>query len=238
MLTDAVDDEVGLVALVEGRVDADRIAAFRGGPELLAHAVSVPRDDGVGGREDHGRRAVVLLQPVNGRAELAAEVLHVLDAGSAPAVNRLVVVSDDEGSAALAGELLQPVVLDAVGILELVDEEVAEPVAVVVAELLYVAQEFEAPQQQLRKIHDARLFAAFFVQLVEMDELLACRIVAIGEVLRAASVILAGVDKPCTSRGIQRCSSSFCSRMILRTRRCWSSSSRIWNDCGRRASRQ
>ena len=122
-------------------------------------------------------------------------MLHVLDAGSAPAVNRLVVVSDDEGRAALAGELLQPVVLDAVGILELVDEEVAEPVAVVVAELLYVAQEFEAPQQELRKIHDARLFAAFFVQLVEMDELLARRIVAIGEVLRAASVILAGVDE-------------------------------------------
>ena len=122
-------------------------------------------------------------------------MLHVLDAGSAPAVNRLVVVADDERRAALADELLQPVVLDAVRVLELVDEEVAEPVAVVVAELGYVAQEFEAPQQQLGEIHDARLFAAFFVQLVEMDELLARRVVAIGEVLRAPALILAGVDE-------------------------------------------
>ena len=44
---------------------------------------------------------------------------------------------------------------------------------------------------------------------------------------RRPSSLLA-LMKCCTSRGTQRCSSSFWSRMILRTRRSWSSWSRIW----------
>ena len=61
VIADAVDDEVGLVALVVGRIDADRVAALGRGPQLLAHAVGVLRDDGVRRGEDHLGRAVVLL---------------------------------------------------------------------------------------------------------------------------------------------------------------------------------
>ena len=195
VLADAVDDEIRLVAFVEGGVDADRFAALDRGPELLAHAVGVLRDDGVRGGEDHGGRAVVLLQAEDRRVVLAAEVLHVLDARAAPAVDGLVVVADDERRAGLADELPDPVVLDAVRVLELVHQDVAEALAVVLAEVGRIAQELEAAQHELGEIHDARGLAALLVQLVEADELLARRVVAVSEVLRAAALVLARIDE-------------------------------------------
>src|SRR3546814_9433824 len=52
-------------------------------------------DHRIGSVEDVGAGAVVLLQPDGLRArEVLEELLHVLDLGAAPAVDRLVVVAD------------------------------------------------------------------------------------------------------------------------------------------------
>ncbi len=59
-LTDAVRDELRLVALVEGGVEADRLPARAAGPEFLAEAAGVVRDDAVG-RLQNGRGGTVVL---------------------------------------------------------------------------------------------------------------------------------------------------------------------------------
>ena len=91
------DHEVGFVALVEGGVEADRLAlarrwstaSCRGGRCCWRSARWRPRGCAGG--------AVVLLQPEELRLrEIAAELLQVLDPRAAPAVDRLIVVADHE----------------------------------------------------------------------------------------------------------------------------------------------
>ena len=100
-------------------------------------AVAVVGDHRVGGREDRLRRAVVLLELDHLRVrEVALEVEDVADVGAAEAVDRLVVVADHHQVAVLAGEQLQQPVLGVVGVLVLVDEDVAEGAAPALADVL------------------------------------------------------------------------------------------------------
>ena len=76
------------------------------------------------------RRAVVLLEPDDLRAgEIALEAQDVADLGAAPAIDRLVVVADAAEIAMLLRQQPQPQILRDVGVLVLVDQDVAEAVA-------------------------------------------------------------------------------------------------------------
>src|SRR5262249_852124 len=109
--------------LVDVEADANRVAALPCRPQRLALATLVVRVDVIGGVEDRGGRAVVLLEPYGlGAAEAAIELQDVLDAGAAPAVDRLVVVADDEQVAVRARQVLDERHLDGVRVLEFVDE--------------------------------------------------------------------------------------------------------------------
>jgi hypothetical protein len=96
---------------------------------FLPRRFCVVRDQHVGAVEDVAVRAVVLLQLDQVLdLELALEGAHVADVGAAEGVDALVVVADREDGAAglfaMAGQQLQQVVLQVVGILELVDQDV------------------------------------------------------------------------------------------------------------------
>jgi len=72
-------------------------------------------------------RAVVLLEPRDrGTRKILLETKNVADLGAPPTVDRLVVVADATQIAALLGQEAQPQILGDVGILVLVDEEIAE----------------------------------------------------------------------------------------------------------------
>ena len=58
---DFLDDEARFVAVGIGFMDADRLAGPGLGPQVLAQALRVVLDDGVGGVEDVAVRAVILL---------------------------------------------------------------------------------------------------------------------------------------------------------------------------------
>src|SRR5207244_11732403 len=105
----------------------DLVALAGAGPQGLAEAAAVVGDDAGGGGEDLRRRAVVLLQPDDQRAgEIALEFEDVADLGAAPAVDRLIVVADAAQVAVLLGQQPQPQILRDVGVLVLVDQQVAE----------------------------------------------------------------------------------------------------------------
>ena len=101
------------------------------GPEGLAEAALVGGDDAGGGGEDVRGGAVVLLEADHLRAgKILLEAEDVADLGAAPAVDRLVVVADAADVVVGAGEEAEPEVLGDVGVLVLVDEDVAEPALV------------------------------------------------------------------------------------------------------------
>src|SRR6202012_5874946 len=140
VLANALDDETGLVLFVVGGVESDAFAFAAIRPQLLAEAATVARDNRVGRVEDRRGGAVVLLQADGLRArEVVEELLHVFDFRPAPAVDGLVVVADDEGLARAAGKDAYPRVLQRVGVLEFVDEQVA-PAILVVLEYLGIFQ--------------------------------------------------------------------------------------------------
>ena len=114
-----------------------RLAAGDFGPELLRPPFAIALDHRVGGGEDRLGRAVVLLELDHlGLGEVTLEVEDVADVGVAEAVDRLVLVADDHQVAVLFGEQLQQPVLGVVGVLVLVDEDVAEGAAPALARLL------------------------------------------------------------------------------------------------------
>ena len=196
-LLDAVQHELGLVALVERGVEADRLARAAARPQVLAEAPRVVGDQGVGGLQDVAGRAVVLLEAHQlGVREVLAEGAQVLDPRTAPAVDRLVVVADRERRALGAHEELRPGVLYRVGVLELIHQHMLEAAAVVREQLRLVAPQLEGAQQQLGEIHHARHAAGLLVVLVELDELASRRVVAVLERFRPQALVLLLVDEP------------------------------------------
>ena len=84
-------------------------------------------DRRVGDIQDRGPRSIVLLElGDDGARKVLLEIENVVDAGAAPAVDRLIVVSDDAYVSPLVGKQANQVELRSVGILELVDEDVRE----------------------------------------------------------------------------------------------------------------
>ncbi len=131
---DAVGDEERFVFAVRRFVEADHGAAFARGPKVLALALCVLGDDGGGSLEDHLGGAIVLLEADDlDFGEVFFEVEDVLDVCAAPAVDGLIFVADDADIAVLPGEELHELVLRSVGVLVLVDHDVAVAAVVLFA---------------------------------------------------------------------------------------------------------
>ena len=118
------------------RSSSERTTVTRSPAPCVARSV-LPMRAGVGADhrirqvEDLRRRAIVLLEPNDGGVrEILVEVEDVPNVGAAPAVDRLIVVADDADVAVLAAEQLDQLVLRAVGVLILVDEDVAKALAI------------------------------------------------------------------------------------------------------------
>ena len=191
---DFLGQPVGLVAVGLRLVDAQRLAVPGGGPQVLAQALPVVGNQRVGRIQNVAVRAIVLLQADHVLdVEVALEIGHVADVRAAERVDGLVVVADREYHAAGSGQQLQPAVLQAVGVLELVHQDVAEARAVVLAQDFVFRQQFEAPEQQLGEIDHALALALLVVGGVDFGVAAAELVVGLG-LARALAFFLVGVD--------------------------------------------
>ena len=173
------------------------LALYALGPQLLAEPAGVEIDQRVGRVEDGCGRTVVLFQAQQLCAGVVlAEALDVLDARAAPAVDGLVVVADDEDRIARAGQQPQPGVLNCIGVLEFVDQHVAEAALVVGEDLGAIAPQFVGAQQQLGEVDHAGALAGLLVGAVDANHLPEVGIATVVEVLGALAVVLARVDEP------------------------------------------
>ena len=147
--------EPGLVVLVVGDVADDRLAVPGVSPQFLLPPARVARDHRVGRREDGLRGAVVLLQQDRGGVgEVALEVLDVADRRTPEGIDRLVgvahhaqfrgryaVVFHSGVGAAHPDQLAHQHVLGVIGVLVLVDQDVAEAPPVVLGDLRVALQQ-------------------------------------------------------------------------------------------------
>ena len=137
-------------------------------------------------------------------AEILLQFLHIRRRGAAKCVDRLVVVADCKDrvirgarrcAGVNAGKQPQPVVLQAVGILKFIDQDMAETLAIMLAQNLVTGEQLETAQQQFGEIDHALALALFVVDGVEL--LLTPRVTVIGiGVGGATALVLVIIDVP------------------------------------------
>ena len=122
-----VGDELRLIGLVIGVVADDLVARPLVGPQLLGLTSNIAGNDGVGGIEDRLGRAIVLLEHHHGGVgERLLELEDVADVSAPEGIDGLVGITHDGDLTVLFGELEHKIVLNGVGVLILVDEDVTE----------------------------------------------------------------------------------------------------------------
>ena len=135
-LFDLASNPAALVALIACLEGLDLLAVALGRKQALFFTLRVVTHHGVGGAQDMTRGAVVLLQ-LDGLAvfKVLLKVQDIGDVGATPAINGLVVVTYDHEVLVLGGQQVGDLVLDVVGVLILVDANVAEALLVLVEHL-------------------------------------------------------------------------------------------------------
>ncbi len=153
---------------VEPRRRCDRLV---GRLVRLVRGLDQVREHAVDEAEDRGSRAEVLGQVQHPCLGLADEFPEESDLCAAEAVDRLLGVADDHESAgAVAGEEARKLHLKRVGVLELVDHQVAEALLEPHAHARVVAQRVARLDEQVEEVEDAALGLAALVDAHDAGE--------------------------------------------------------------------
>ena len=132
---------------------------------------------------------------------LDASVAH----GHARALDKaLVVVADDRDVAVLAGDQLEPAVLGVVGVLVLVDEDVAECGCVALADLGEQLHHVDRAHEQVVEVHRVHAVQLGLVHAIDVDDrLLEVRPDELAVALRVAQLVLCVGDLAMDRRGCE-----------------------------------
>ena len=153
-LLDLAGNPATLVTLIARLEGLNLLAIALGRKQALVLALRVVAHHGVGGAQDMARGTVVLLQFDRLAVfKVLLKVQNVGDVGAAPTVNGLVVVAHDHEVLVLGGQQVGNLVLNVVGVLILVDANVAEALLVLVEHLGAGAQQLERAHEQVVEVH-------------------------------------------------------------------------------------
>ena len=155
---DLADHERGLVVLVVALEADDLFAHALVGPQVLLAGRRVVRDHRVRGFEDALGRPVVLVEHDDRRVgERVLELQQVAEVGAAELVDALRVVADDHDAAVFDREQAHELPLRGVRVLELVDEDVPEPLLIPVQRLRVLAEQANGEHEQVVEVDGRRL---------------------------------------------------------------------------------
>ena len=141
-------------------------------------------------------RAVILLE-LDHRLDrkILLQLPHVRSRGAAERVDRLVVVADGKHGVIAAGKQAQPLILQAIGVLKFVNQNMTKALAIMLAQDLVARQKFETAQQQFGEIDHALALALFVVNRIQL--LLAARVAVVRVCIGSApALILVIIDVP------------------------------------------
>ncbi len=152
ILRDEIGGEERFVLAVGCFVVAELRAALPVGPEILALALDVARHHRRCRLQDVLRRAIILLQANDaGFRKILLELQDVANVRAAPGVDALVLIADGADVVLAAGEHSHQLILRAVRVLILVDQEVTKAAVVALARLGGRLQHAHRVEQQSRR---------------------------------------------------------------------------------------
>ena len=168
---DLAHDERRFVVLVVTLEAHDRFARALVGPQVLRPARRVVLDDRVGRVEDALRRPVVLVEhDRRGFRERVLELDQVPEVRPAELIYRLIDIADDHDAAVVLGEEVDELELRGVGVLELVDEDVTEAVAVALERFGVFTEQPHREHEQVVEVDGGRFLQAPLVLGVHVGE--------------------------------------------------------------------
>ena len=131
-LFDPSDHIACFIQIIKGTVQGDRFAVLAVRPEVFPQPVAVMGDQGVRRFQDIIGGTVVLFETDGGRAgEIFQETLDIFHLRAAPAVDRLIIITDNHHFTGIARQHAYPGILDAVGVLEFVHEDIGKTITIV-----------------------------------------------------------------------------------------------------------
>src|SRR5208283_919023 len=150
---DLQGERAGFGLRVAETEDFDRVALSLLGEKGFAKPLFVFGDNGIGGGKNMPGGAEILLETdLEGIRKVAGEAADVSDVAPAPAIDRLVIVADDEETFMVGGQRFEPAILGEVDVLIFVGQEAIEPRGPEIP-IVFVALQGEGwPEQQIAKI--------------------------------------------------------------------------------------
>ena len=171
-IRDLFGDKRRFCRFVLRRFERDLFARAVRRPEVLALALAVVCDHGVGGVQNILRRTVILFQADDSRVRVTCfKAQDILDRRAAEAVNALVVVADHADVAVAVRQKPRQAVLCMVGILILIHHHIAELPSVVLGNILVFLQKADGVEDQIVKIHRVGVFKKLLVFCVAFADL-------------------------------------------------------------------
>ena len=153
--TDFIDDEFRFDLIIRHTDDMDRFAAFLRTPQVFSTAAGVVFDEAICSRKDRVRAAVVLLETDDlGIGEVVFKLQDVRHLCSAPPVDALVVIAHHANIRRRArSQHAHEIELEAVGILELIDEHLRIAGSPLVADIRVFIEKLNGLHEEVIKIH-------------------------------------------------------------------------------------
>ena len=122
--------------------------------------------------------------------------MNVLDARTAPAIDRLVIVAHYHDLSGLACKHAQPSILDRVGVLEFIDQQMAEATLVVLQQSGILKPELMAAKQQFSEVDHAAALAGILISRVDTNHRLREQIAPSFDMPRPPAFVLLAVYEP------------------------------------------
>ena len=149
--------------------DAQLVAGFEVGPQRLAEAARILRDQRRRGGKNLRRRTIILFEADHGRAgEILFEAQDVRNLGAAPRIDRLVVVADAANVLPLLRKQAEPEILAGVGVLIFVDEDIFEAVLILREYVAVGLQDYQHVEQKVAEIAGVERLQPRLIERVEM----------------------------------------------------------------------
>ena len=137
-------NETRFIGFVIRIVQGDQITFVIRCPQVLAESTDVFVNQGICSIEDIAGRAIVLFETDQLRAgEILVEVKDVLNTRAAPGIDGLIIIANRKDTTGFTGKQTNPCVLNGVGILKFINQQMLETLAIVLEQAGVIAKRFQ-----------------------------------------------------------------------------------------------
>ena len=171
VFTDRIGNKIGLLPFGVGGIQHDFVALAVIRPKAFTLSFAVVGNNGVRRIKHSLRRAVVLFKPDElGVPILKLEAHDVFNRCAAETVDTLVIIADNTKIFVSAGQKLGQPELRVVGVLILVDHNIAKTPLIILTDIFEIFQKRDGVDDDIVKVHRVRLFQLFLIHFIRLTD--------------------------------------------------------------------